>query len=184
MLCRAASVLFVLVVACTTITTANRASAAATQVIMGKVTAMQGNGFQMRSDAGSTLTVRRANAIVFDLADRPLPWSTIRGGDTITVYGAVIAAGTVNAINVRIRSGPIPEGRRTVMGVVVRVSSDSLQMRSNAGYMNTVYRRRANVFNLAGAASSWESLRPGLPITVYGDIVSDGVLNAINIRIR
>lgn len=180
MLRRAAHLLLILFIACTAVS----ASATATQVIMGKVTAMQGNGFQMRSDAGNTVTVRRANAIVFDLADRPLPWSTIRGGDTITVYGAVVAAGTVNAINVRIRSGPIPEGRRTVMGVAVSVSRDSLQMRSNAGYLNTVYRRRANVFNAAGAASSWEALRPGLPITVYGDIVSDGVLNAINIRIR
>jgi hypothetical protein len=33
-------------------------------------------------------------------------------------------------------------------------------------------------------AGAWEALRPGLPITAYGDIVSDGVLNAINIRIR
>jgi hypothetical protein len=104
-------------VACTAVSALNRASAAATQVVMGKV------------------TVRRANAIVFDLADRPLPWSTIRSGETIT-------------------------GRRTVMGVAVSVSRDSLQMRSNAGYLNAVYRRRANVF------------------------VSDGVLNAINIRIR
>jgi hypothetical protein len=184
MLRRAAHVLLILGVACTAITASNRPSAAATQVIMGKVTAMYGNSFQMRSDAGNMLTVHRANTIVFDLADRPLPWSIIRGGDTITVYGAVVAPGTVNAINVRIRSGPIPEGRRTVMGVVVSVSRDFLLMRSNAGYMNTVYRRLANVFNLAGAASSWEALRAGIPITVYGDIVSDGVLNAINIRIR
>ncbi|HLJ83228.1 MAG TPA: hypothetical protein VKT51_03495 [Candidatus Eremiobacteraceae bacterium] len=184
MLRRVAHVLLVFAFAGTAIAASNSPSAAATQVIMGKVTTMSGDSFQMRSDAGNMLTVRRANAIVFDLADRPLSWNNIRGGDTITVYGAVVAAGTVNAINVRIRSGPIPPGRRVVMGVVVSVSRDALQMRSKAGYMNTVYRKRANVFNLSGAASSWEALRAGLPITVYGDIVSDGVLNAINIRIR
>lgn len=161
-----------------------QASAAQTQVIMGKVTAMNGNSFQMRSDAGNFVTVHRANAIVFDLADRPLAWSTIRTGDTITVYGAVVASNTVNAINVRIRSGPIPEGRRVVMGVIVRIAGDSLQMRSDAGYMITVYRKKANVITMTGAASSWEALRAGLPITVYGNNVSDGVLDAINIRIR
>jgi hypothetical protein len=184
MLRRAAHVLLILTIAYTAVSAPNSATAATTQVIMGKVTAMNGNSFQMRSDAGNVLTVRRANAIVFDLSDRPLPWGTIRGGDTITVYGAVVAPGTVNAINVRIRTGPIPEGKRVVMGVVVSVSRDSLRMRSNAGYMNTVNRKRANVFNLSGAASSWEALRAGRAITVYGDIVADGVLNAINIRIR
>lgn len=184
MLRQIAHVLLVLVFACTAVTASGSPSAAATQVIMGKVTAMSAASFQMRSDAGNMLTVHRANAIVFDLADRPLSWNTIRGGDTVTVFGAVVAAGIVNAINVRIRSGPIPPGKRVVMGVVVSISRDSLRMRSNAGYMNTVYRTRANVFNAAGAASSWEALRAGLPITVYGDIVSDGVLNAINVRIR
>ena len=159
-------------------------SSAATQVILGRVTATSGNTFRMRSEAGNTVTVQRSNTNVIDLAGRSMSWSAIRTGDAITVHGAVVANGVVNAIDVRIRSGPVPEGRHVVMGVVTRMLGNSLQMRSSAGYTLTIYRRNANVINASGGASSWQALRVGQPITVYGDIISDGVLNAINIRIR
>jgi hypothetical protein len=162
----------------------SQVSSAATQVILGRVTATLGSSFRMRSEAGNTITVQRVNTNVVDLAGRSMPWSAIRSGDAITVHGAVVATGVVNAIDVRIRSGPVPEGRHVVMGVVTRMLGNALQMRSNAGYTLTINRRNANVINAVGGASSWGALRVGQPITVYGDVVTDGVLNAINIRIR